>query len=319
MGGLRGATNVSVEVMQTRAALCASIRKYFGERGVLEVDTPLMSGSTATEVHLESFELAKSRQFLQTSPEFGMKRLLASGYQHIFQLCKAFRAGETGNRHNAEFTILEWYRIGFDEFELIEELATLVESCTDLAPYELISYQECFQAFLEIDPFDTSREVLGAIANARTGFEMTEESRGELLDLLMSHLIEPQLGKGRLTVIYNYPIELSGLAEHYIDTNGNTVARRFEAYLCGMELANGCKELRSPRELSARFAADIKQRKSCGLNQYPMPDELIAAHELGLPECSGVALGIDRLLMCMLGTKKIADVIAFADNEVPLD
>lgn len=280
-------------------------------RQVLEVETPLLGQAASTDVHLESLSIGNAQCFLQTSPEFAMKRLLVAGSGDIYQICKAFRAGESGKRHNPEFTMLEWYRSGFDQFQLMAEVAELVSLLLGDCPVNRRSYRSAFAEVLDIDPHRASVSELAALAQQHTGYAAGDDDRDTLLDLLMSQVIEPQLGRGELTFIYDYPASQCALAKVKIDGQGAAVAERFELYVEGVELANGYHELTDAEEQRQRFEADLAERLQRGLSQVPMDQRLVAALQEGMPSCAGVALGLDRLLMLMVGTDSIRDVIAF--------
>jgi len=240
-----------------------------------------------------------------------MKRLLAAGSGAIYQICKSFRQGESGNRHNPEFTMLEWYRPGFDHFQLMAEIAELLISLLGERPVRQLSYRSAFAQVLAIDPHLADVSALSALAEQHTGYQADDESRDTLLDLLMSQVIEPQLGRGELTFIYDYPASQCALAKVKIDAQDAAVAERFELYVDGIELANGYHELTDAQEQQRRFDADLAERKRRGLPELPTDQKLVAALQSGMPDCAGVAMGLDRLLMLMAGTDSIRDVIAF--------
>ncbi len=310
----------SLETLRARARLLARIRAFFAARGVLEVETPLAGISFGTDPAIEPLRSRFTGPghaqgldlYLQSSPEFFMKRLLAAGSGPIWQLCKAFRDGEAGPRHNPEFTLLEWYRPGFDERALMDEVAELVSEALDQPlPVERRRYAELFQTHLGIDPLEADVPALRAcaLAHAVLGAEGLELARDGWLDLLMSTLIEPHLGREGLTFVTHYPVSQASLARVHAD--GRTAAR-FELYWQGMELANGFHELRNAAEQAQRFEHENCRRRSAGQAPMPVDDALLAALEHGLPDCAGVALGIDRLLMCQLGVDDIDQVLAFS-------
>ena len=243
-----------------------------------------------------------------------MKRLLASGCGPIFQICKAFRQGEAGRRHNPEFSLLEWYQPGFDHFSLMSEVAQLVNHVLEARSVEQLSYRDAFKKSLGIDPHLATDFELAQLAKQHTGFNsdnQASENRDTWLDLLMSHVIEPKLGIGKLTFIYHYPASQCALAKLTKNEQGVMVAERFELYVDGMELANGYHELTEADEQQRRFDEDKKIRQIQGLPQLPADLHLLAALEHGLPECAGVALGLDRLLMLKTGANDISQVLAF--------
>jgi lysyl-tRNA synthetase class 2 len=239
-----------------------------------------------------------------------MKRLLAAHGEAIFQVTKAFRDGEAGTRHNPEFTLLEWYRPGFDHHQLMGEVAELVMDCLGNLPVVKSGYRQLFLEELQIDPFTATHRDL--VASAREHVEAGDlgEDRDIWLDLLMSHVIEPRL-KGRgLCLVYDYPPSQASLSR-IVEEDGVAVGQRFELYVNGMELANGYCELTDAKEQRRRFEADNVQRRERGQPEQPVDENLLAAMERGLPACSGVALGVDRLLMLMLGVEDIREVLAF--------
>jgi len=299
--------------LQGRAALNAKLREFFLERNVLEVETPLMGATAATDLNLEPIRVQQALatdqapRYLQSSPEFSMKKLLAMGSGSIYQLGKAFRFDEYGKLHRPEFTLLEWYRIGYDESLLMDEVEELVAATADISKLERISYRELFRQILDLDPHSCTLERLRVVATNNVDFCAADYGRDDLLYLLMSHCIEPAMPPN--CFIYDYPASQASLAEIEEDKNGIPVARRFELYLGSMEIANGYRELRDSRQLRQRLNADLAARKS--LNRLPLPidEELISAHEKGLPRCAGVALGVDRLLMVIMGATSIDDVM----------
>lgn len=304
----------SLEALHLRASLYQQIRYFFQRRNVLEVETPLLGQAASTDLHLASLTVESDNKFLQTSPEFAMKRLLAAGSGAIYQICKAFRSGESGSRHNPEFTMLEWYRPGFDHFELMGEVAELLTSLLGERPIRQLSYRCAFLQVLDIDPHRADIPELSLLARQHTGYQADDDDRDTLLDLLMSQVIEPQLGRGELTFIYDYPVSQCALAKVKTDAQGEVVAERFELYVEGIELANGYHELTDAAEQQRRFDADIAERKRRGFPQVPADQKLVAALQKGMPECAGVALGIDRLLMLMAGADSIRQIIAFPAN-----
>ncbi len=297
--------------LRRRADTYREIRSFFHERSVLEVETPLLSSATASDPHLRSMATVDSR-YLQTSPEFAMKRLLAANSGSIYQICKAFREGEAGACHNPEFTMLEWYRVGFDLSNLMDEVADLVRQLTGRTQVEIFTYAELFEQYLGINPHLASLQELTEIAAQRIDFSFSDEDSDTLLDLLLSHLIEPQLGRAGMTFVCEYPVSQCALARLKTGKNSVVVADRFELYLEGMELANGYHELADPKEQQQRFFGDAEMRKKLNLPQVRQSELLIGALQSGLPDCSGVALGLDRLLMVMLGEERIESTLSFA-------
>ncbi len=310
----------SIDAFKARAAMYQKIRQFFAERGVLEVETPILSQAGVTDVHLASVQVQRhihgklNTQYLQTSPEFPMKRLLASGSGAIYQICKVFRDDEHGRKHNSEFTMLEWYRPALDLKGLMHETADLLELCLshrfgEVRPY-LLSYKHAFQDRLEINPLQASLEQLKGVAN-RVGLNLDlGDDRLAYMDLLFSHFVEPSLGFDGPVFLTDFPPEMASLAKVKQDEDGELVAARFEVYIEGLELANAYDELLDADVLAARFEADNTERLKQGLPTIPTDHNLLAALP-NMPECSGIALGIDRLLMVSMNKMKIDQVIAF--------
>lgn len=308
-------------MQRARARLLGDIRNFFLGVSVMEVDTPVCSVYATTDPALESFTTCftgpgapqGNRLYLHTSPEFLMKRLLAAGSGSIYQICKVFRDGESGRWHNPEFTLLEWYRPGFDHHQLIYEVAELINGLLpEPLPVERVSYGELFQQHLGFDPHQSSISELRAHA-VRLGVSGAEtmdlQDTDGWLDLLMTHRIEPHLGQGGLCFIYDYPVTQASLAR--IRPGDPPVAERFELYMDGIELANGFHELTCGSDQRRRFESDLKQRRAKGGKEVPMDEYLLAALDAGIPDCSGVALGVDRLLMRLTGAEHIHTVLAF--------
>ena len=301
-----------------RAQMLAQIRQFFAERQVLEVQTPLMSQAGNTDVFVPSISTNVTVQdkpqthYLHTSPEFAMKRMLASWKVAIYQICPVFRDNEVGSRHNSEFTMLEWYRPGFDlealAAELSDLLTTVYGQSQNLIYY---SYSQAFVDYVGIHPLTASLETIKATAeeNALGGLDLGEDHQG-WLDVLFSHLVEPNLGYQSPTLITDYPPATAALAKVETDEQGNEVAKRFELYINGIEIANAYDELADGAALQARFEADNEERARRGLPIMPIDERLVAACD-HLPACSGIALGIDRLLMVVTGAKSIDEVIGF--------
>ena len=302
-----------------RAAVMAEIRRFFTDRGVLEVETPCMSQATVTDIHLFPFETRfvgpghsqGLNLYLMTSPEYHMKRLLAAGCGPVFQLCRSFRNEEMGRHHNPEFTMLEWYRPCYDMYRLINEVDDLLQQVLECQPAESLSYQQAFQRHLEIDPLSADKAQLREVAAKLdlSNIADTEEDRDTLLQLLFTMGVEPHIGKDRPTFIYHFPATQASLAQ--ICPEDHRVAERFEVYYKGIELANGFHELTDAHEQRLRFEQDNRKRAARGLPQQPIDNNLLAALEAGLPDCSGVALGVDRVVMLALGAESIGEVIAF--------
>jgi len=313
------APSASIETLKQRAAILRSIREFFYLRDVLEVETPSLSAASVTDVHLASFNTkfvgpghaGGLPLFLQTSPEFAMKRLLAAGSGAIFQLCKAFRNEEAGSHHNPEFTMLEWYRPGFDEFALMDEMDELMQLVLGVEPATRLTYQEAFEQALGLDPLTASIEQLKQLA-CEQGFAdiaQNETHKDTLLQLLFCMKVEPTIGQEKPCFVYHFPASQAALAQ--ICEHDTRVAGRFELYYKNMELANGFNELTNASEHAKRFNEDNAYRAENSLKQVPMDTRLIKALEHGLPQCAGVAMGIDRLVMLATNKEKIKDVIAF--------
>ena len=303
----------SAAALARRADLLAAVRGFFARRGVLEVETPLLASHGVTDPAIEPLVVPggaslSAPRYLQSSPEYAMKRLLAAGSGPIYQLGKAFRDGEAGRRHNPEFTLLEWYRPGFDHHALMAEVADLLEHCLGRTGWRKVSYGDLFRAHLGLDPHSADAEALAAIARGELDAGELELDRDGWLDLLLSHRIEPAL-EG-LVCVHAYPASQAALAR--IDASGPVpVAERFEFYVDGVELANGYHELVDPAEQARRFAADNDRRRQQGLAERAPDPRLLAALEAGLPACSGVALGFDRLVMLATGAGSLDEVLAF--------
>ena len=308
----------SAEQLTRRARLLAEVRDFFAVRSVLEVETPLLVNAGVTDVNLRPVELqlGTRRMFLQTSPEYAMKRLLAAGLGDLYQICRVVRGDERGRLHNPEFTLLEWYRIGFDFGRLIDEVAELLDALASSLGKEgrnlrRLSYREAFAGELGIDPLAVTDEALGhlAIRHGLAAASAAELGRDGLLDFLMGTVIGPRLGHGEWLALTHYPSSQAALAQ--LDPADPRVALRFEIYADGIELANGFQELAAAGEQRARFAADNAARAAKHLPEISIDEQLLAALESGLPPCSGVALGFDRAVMVVTGAGHIDEVIAF--------
>lgn len=306
-------------MLKTRARLLQRIRAFFQAREVLEVETPILSSAAVTDPHIESYAIRDPQhgkpRYLHTSPEFAMKRLLAAGSGSIYQLCKVFRQGELGRRHNPEFTLLEWYRPGFDHQQLMAEveslLRELLEGYLTLGETRYLTYRDAFLQYAGLDPHTASVNQLQAKVKEQgidvTG--LTDTDKDPWLDVLMTHVVEPALPRDCPVFIVDYPASQAALAR--IRQDNPPVAERFELYIYGMELANGFHELTDAKEQRQRFEADNRARQAVGLDPMPMDEHLLAALETGLPDCAGVALGFDRLVMLAAGTRSISEVLTF--------
>ena len=302
-------------MLRARASLLRRIREFFDQRDVLEVETPLLCSSGITDPSIEPLVVESGAslsapRYLQTSPEYAMKRLLSADSGSIFQIARAFRDGEAGSRHNPEFSLLEWYQTGYDHHQLMVEAADLVVHCLGPRPVEYFSYRQLFLQLLSIDPFTSSVTELRERACDEIDVGTVSGDRDLWLDLLMSHLIEPQLRDRGLSFIYDYPASQAALSR-IVKVDDFAVGQRFEFYVDGIELANGYCELTDAAEQRQRFIADNARRREFGLPERPLDEYLLAAMEAGLPDCAGVALGIDRLLMLATGADDIRQVLAF--------
>ena len=302
-----------------RAKILAEIRRFFADRGVLEVETPAMSQATVTDIHLVTFQTrfvgpgaAQGLDlWLMTSPEYHMKRLLAAGSGPIYQMGRSFRNEEAGRHHNPEFTMLEWYRPHYDMYRLMNEVDDLLQQVLECQPAESLSYQQAFIRHLEVDPLSADKAQLREVAEKLGVGDLAqaEEDRDTLLQLLFMLGVETKIGQDKPTFIYHFPATQAALAE--ISTEDHRVAERFEVYFKGIELANGFRELTDAREQRQRFEQDNRRRVARGLPQQPIDHNLLAALEHGMPACSGVALGVDRLVMLALKAESLSEVIAF--------
>ncbi len=314
---------LSWENAQKRAQILQQVRQFFNERNVVEVETPALSLGTVTDVYLDAFTcryhfLSDSTVehatplYLQTSPEFHMKRLLASGYGCIFQIAKAFRHEGSGRYHNPEFTMLEWYRLGFDHFDLMNEVAELLKIVLGCVEPIQITYQQLFIEQLGLDPLNANRKQLIAVITENdklSDWLVTEQNSDILLQFIFSEIIEPNIGNSAPCFVYNFPQPQASLAK--ICPDDKRVAQRFECYYQGIELVNGFNELTDAKHQLQRFQQDNSQRNKLGLLEKRIDNNFISALSYGLPQCSGVALGIDRLIMLVLKAEHIEQVISF--------
>ncbi|KFK92540.1 MULTISPECIES: elongation factor P--(R)-beta-lysine ligase [unclassified Serratia (in: enterobacteria)] len=302
-----------------RAALLAEIRRFFADRGVLEVETPTMSQATVTDIHLFPFQTRfvgpgaaeGVTLYMMTSPEYHMKRLLAAGSGPIYQLGRSFRNEEAGRHHNPEFSMLEWYRPHYDMYRLMNEVDDLLQQVLDCESAETLSYQQAFLRHLDIDPLSAEKPQLREAAAKLdlSNIADTEEDRDTLLQLLFTVGVEPHIGRDKPAFVYHFPASQASLAE--ISTEDHRVAERFEVYFKGLELANGFRELTDGSEQRQRFEQDNRKRAVRGLPQHPIDNNLLDALQHGMPECAGVALGVDRLVMLALAAESLSEVIAF--------
>lgn len=307
----------SWENLRRRARLVADMRAFFAARGVLEVDTPLLATAGSTDPHLASFSTtyrgpganAGRTLYLQTSPEFAMKRLLAAGSGPIYQICKAFRNGEAGLRHHPEFTLLEWYRPGMDHHQLMDEVDALLGTIAGAPAAKRISYGTLFRNSLDIDPLCATPDELRACAHSHGLAGVRLDAIDDWLTLLFTHLIEPALGSSTPVFVYDYPASQAMLARVRLDEF--PVAERFEVYWRGLELGNGFHELTDEAEQRRRFDDDRVRRRRVGLPDMPPDEHLLAALAAGMPCASGIAMGVERLLMAMMNWQTIDETLAF--------
>lgn len=297
----------SLEALKARADLMRTVRAFFDQRDVLEVHTPGLAAHTVTDEHIDAIEVP-GYGWLQTSPEYHMKRLLAAGSGPIWQLAPAWRHGENGSRHNPEFTLLEWYRPGFD-------LAALIAECTDLlgallqAPVKTVTFRRRFEDVTGLDPLTAAAGDL--VARAQTKGAPVGLNHRQAVDYLMAATVEPAMDPRVLTVVTDFPGWAAALAQTTEDRDGAVIARRFEIYHRHLELANGYQELLDGTEQKRRFDADNGRRRAAGKPEIIADPWLLAALDTGLPPCSGVALGLERLQMVVTGATRIDQVIAF--------
>lgn len=323
------------DTLRQRANIIASIRLFFTERNALEIETPCLSKYSVTDPHLHALTTLQtppgsvnaSRLYLQTSPEYAMKRLLAAGTGDIFQITKAFRDDEVGRHHNPEFTLLEWYRLGYSMQALIDESADMLMMVLGLEAVEQFTYQAVFQEYCGFDPLNISLPELVLFAeqhglsdyikaltkNKQNSLSQAQDSmlKDSLLQVLFNQEIESQIGQQYPTVVTHFPASQAALAT--LNDDGLT-ANRFEIYFKGIELANGFNELTDPKLQVTRFEDDNKVRQSLGLQPIEIDAYFINALQHGLPPCSGIALGIDRLIMLALGKKHISEVVSFSHD-----
>ncbi|MEH6639081.1 MAG: EF-P lysine aminoacylase EpmA [Porticoccaceae bacterium] len=317
----------TIEAIARRAELYADIRAYFSAQDVLEVEVPVLGQYGVTDVHIDNPQATVSgrKVYLQSSPEYFLKRLLAAYGRAVYSLGKAFREGESGARHHREFTMLEWYRPAWDEHQLMDEVADLVSAIgfeTDTpddlgtsdnldAEPQRLSYRDAFVTATGLDPHRAADAELRELT-AQLGLSSGADSRSTCLDFIFSFKVEPNLPMG-LVFVYDYPAAQAALAKLSEDRHGNPVARRFEVFLNRMEVANGYWELCDADEQRQRFEADNQTRIALGKKPVAIDESVLAALSQGLPECAGVALGLDRILMQLLGVSSISEVLSFAD------
>lgn len=308
----------SLEALRCRAKLMAQLRDFFACRAVLEVDVPLLAKSTVTDLNIDSItaSVGLADAFLQTSPEYFMKRLLAAGSGDIYSVGKAFRDAEIGRKHNPEFTLLEWYRCGWDDHQLMQEVVDLVALLIDdphlsPAPVTKLTYYECFTNVMGFNPHRAELHQLRTIASQVASSDWFDQSRANCLDLIFSLRVEPAMPAG-IVVVYDYPQCQAALAQISKDHHDDRVSRRFEVFLDGAEIGNGYLELTDPNEQIARFNEDIDRRDEVNRPSVHVDEKFVASLIHGLPACAGVALGVDRILMNILQAQTIDQVLTFA-------
>ena len=290
------------------------VRRFFEGRGVLEVETPVLSAAGGTDPQLDYFEV-EGKRFMMTSPEFHMKRLLAAGFGDIFQITKSFRKDEFGAHHNNEFSMVEWYRVGMPQEKLMDEVEALVsEIIGKPINARRTRWIDAFKSYAGVNPLTASGEEFAAACTAREiplPADGTAMSREDWWDYLMVFAVEPELAKNGPEFILDYPQSQAALAQTYVGEDGYTWARRFELFVDQVELCNGYTELTDAKEQRRRFDADLEIRRGMNKPLPPVDEHFLAALESGMPACSGVALGLDRLFMLAMNKKEIKDVILF--------
>lgn len=307
--------SAAFSVLRQRAAILQRIRHFFAERQVLEVETPALSHAASSELHLQSMRTNgpdMPTTYLHTSPELAMKRLLAAGSGDIYQICKVFRAGEQGKRHNPEFTLLEWYRVGYDMPALMRELAALLGELLSVrlqAEPLTLTYQQAFLDFAQVDPFSADAEQLRAAFQANIQQDVSGANESDWLDLILSMVVQPRLPRDRLVFITHFPATQASLAK--LDPDDPRLACRFEVFVDGLELANGFEELADGVEQQRRIEAEQASRRAANLPCLPVDQHFLAALKAGLPPCSGVAVGVDRIVMLVCELEQIAGVLSF--------
>lgn len=300
-------------LIEERAELNRWVREFFSQRSVLEIETPILSQAAVSDPYIQpvTASVLGKTYYLQTSPEYPMKRFLCAHPRCIYQIAKVFRQGEAGTRHNPEFSMLEWYRMGFDHQQLMDEVAELVSEYLGITQQWRVSYGQLFAEYLNINPFTATDEALWQKLQQLQG-EFPKVNRLGLLDLLMTHYLEPQLPRDTLVFVDDFPADQAALARIESNASGcQSVAKRFELYVNGYEIANGYWELADAEELRQRFQQDQCTRKDLGQAPRPLDEPLLAAMASGFPDCAGVALGLDRLLMLKTQQPSIKAVLSF--------
>lgn len=301
----------SIQALKARAGLYQQLRAFFHARGVLEVETPALSQAGNTDPNIASFSVntPQGLRYLHTSPEYPMKRLLAAGSGDIYQICKVWRQDEAGRKHNPEFSMLEYYRVGFSYQQLMQEVAELLQLAIphlNIEPH-ILTYRQAFLEILGLDPHQASIEQLAACAQQQQIDFQGELSQQAWLDLLFTHCIEASFPTDHLTFICHYPATQAALARVRLE-NGNWVAERFEVYLGPLELGNGYQEQTDADKLAGVLVTDAKQQTQ----DIPVDTRFIAAVAAGMPFSAGIALGLDRILLCRLQAKQLPSMLSFA-------
>ena len=297
-----------VSILHDRAAMFRAARRFFADRDILEVDCPIISVRASVDAHIDLIPAAEGR-YLHSSPEYGMKRLLADGIGDIYQLSHVFRNGEVGSKHNPEFMMAEWYRIGISFQALMEETADFIRLFLGDLPHRIISYREAFKEFAGIDYISMNDDQL--MEHVETGYDsLKEEGRDAILNMILGTHIEPLLGNDELTILAYYPATQAALAKTTSIEN-ELVAERFEIYYKGMELCNGYHELADADEQRQRFIASNAHRRRLGKEELPLDEHFLESLKRGLPDCCGVAVGFDRLMMLRHQCDHIRQAIPF--------
>lgn len=308
---------ISLKNLYARAEALAVVREFFSIHDVLEVETPLACAYTVTEPNIESFAITGQQdRFLQTSPEYAMKRLLAAGSSDIYQICKCFRQGEQGVKHNPEFTMIEWYRKDFSLDQIMQETVALIGAVMNLAglnkQVEYLAYADLFEEVLGIPYFDVTETDLDRLADQHGLQSYESASSAQKIDFIFSHVIAKQFNSNTITCVFHYPSEQAALAR--LKPDDDSVAERFEVFCGDLELANGYVELVDADEQLRRFNKDQTVRSDHHLSEVKIDPRLLEALKHGLPECAGVALGLDRLLQLVLNAPSIEEVMSFSWN-----
>jgi elongation factor P--(R)-beta-lysine ligase len=304
--------SASLDIIKKRAALLRQIRGFMDSHNILEVDTPVLSHYVISEPYIQSMTTANAAEketplYLHTSPEFCMKRLLAAGSGSIYQITHVFRDEESGKKHQTEFSMLEWYRLGFNYYQLMDEISELLLDI-GLSKPDKMTYAQAFLETVQLDPH-TAKLIQLQDIGGQHGWGSNSEDRHALLDFIFSEVVIKHISKSQPLIIYDYPECMAALAT--LKAEEPHIAERFELFINGMEIANGFNELCDVDEQRQRFEADLKTRREKGLSELPIDTYFLAALKSGLPESAGVAVGIDRLLMVLSGKDDIKEVITF--------